>query len=165
MWNLIYTRTKSPTWVSATSAVIYVQLEYMFKKMHLGFIETCWPYWAFHPTMHCHLQVEVLQFSPQHPLVVWQASQVSACDFSNLFQPSISRIGKPNSHDHYSSQHETPYPLYLYLLYVNHTKLNKEQYCHWRRLLVQLYLVSTMGYTVKFTDKCLSWAKGFDNCY
>ena len=62
-------------------------------------------------------------------------STLSARDFLNHFKPSFSQIGKPDSHSCYASQHKTPYPLVFSTPFMsNHTKKNKEQYRHWRRL-------------------------------
>ena len=68
---------------------------------------------------------------------------MSARSFLNIFKSLISRIGKPNSHNHYSPQSKIPYPLCISTpLMSKHTKKNKEQYCHWEKTIARLYLVS-----------------------
>ena len=90
---------------------------------------------------------------------------MSACDFLNHFKPSFSQIGKPDSHGHYTSQRETPYPLVFLPLYVESHQEEQRTISPLEKTMVQLHSVSLWDIQPSKSNKCLSIAKGFDDYY
>ena len=87
------------------------------------------------------------------------------CDFSNHFKPSISQIDKPNSHNHYASQHKTSYLLVFLPPLCQITPRQIKNDITIREDYGTIMLSIPKGYTAKYSNKCLSIAKGFDDYY